>query len=274
MTDEYISIQEAAKLMRKSTQTVRRMIKRGEISAQQVKTPQGFQYILEKSSLPGFKSANKMEAEGEPVYAQGEVDKPQEREDNLVDLDENSSPLQDNKKDEEYSEESTIQMLSNSTIQSTIQTQNNDSNKQHNEIRLVKNNNLTNQHSIQPIQMRKITTIDKNFKNLGQKVDKLLQEIGKSNEQHAQLKSALTTLSSKQTQILSDAQQADSSSSHLNHSNEALRQALQNSYREHQALVNILEKLQKKLEKERRRPRGFLVIFIEAILGFLWRRRR
>ncbi len=53
MKEPYISLQEAANILGKSTQTVRRMIKRNEIPSQQVKTPQGYQYVIPREAL-GF----------------------------------------------------------------------------------------------------------------------------------------------------------------------------------------------------------------------------
>lgn len=47
----FVSIQEAAGVMGKSVQTIRRLIKKGEIKAKRVKTPQGFNYIIELSDL-------------------------------------------------------------------------------------------------------------------------------------------------------------------------------------------------------------------------------
>lgn len=51
MENDFITIQEVARMMEKSIQTVRRMVKKGEISSQRVKTPQGFQYIVSRSDL-------------------------------------------------------------------------------------------------------------------------------------------------------------------------------------------------------------------------------
>lgn len=48
----FVSIQEAAGMMGKSVQTIRRLIKKGEIRAKRVKTPQGFNYIIELEDLP------------------------------------------------------------------------------------------------------------------------------------------------------------------------------------------------------------------------------
>lgn len=48
---DYISLGEAAHLLKKSVQTVRRMVKRGELPAQQVKTPQGFYYQIKRENL-------------------------------------------------------------------------------------------------------------------------------------------------------------------------------------------------------------------------------
>ncbi len=50
MDTNLLTLQEAADSLGKSTQTIRRMIKRGELKAQRVKTPQGFHYLVEKPS--------------------------------------------------------------------------------------------------------------------------------------------------------------------------------------------------------------------------------
>lgn len=51
LTPDYISLEEAAHLLKKSVQTVRRMVKRGDLPAQQVKTPQGFYYQIKRENL-------------------------------------------------------------------------------------------------------------------------------------------------------------------------------------------------------------------------------
>lgn len=51
MESDTLTLQEAADLLGKSTQTVRRLIKKGELQAQRVDTPQGFQYAVLRSSL-------------------------------------------------------------------------------------------------------------------------------------------------------------------------------------------------------------------------------
>ncbi|MFA5821383.1 MAG: helix-turn-helix domain-containing protein [Candidatus Gracilibacteria bacterium] len=51
MTKEYLSIQEAAEISGKSIQTIRRAIKSKTLSHRRNKTPQGFNYLIERSSL-------------------------------------------------------------------------------------------------------------------------------------------------------------------------------------------------------------------------------
>lgn len=51
MSQNFLSINEAARKLQCSTQTVRRMLKRGEIQAEKMKTPQGYQYIIPLSEL-------------------------------------------------------------------------------------------------------------------------------------------------------------------------------------------------------------------------------
>lgn len=90
MEDAFVSLQEAAQLIGKSVQTVRRMVKRGELSAQRMKTPQGFQYVVRRDDLP---------------HEELEV-KPAEIEEVKV---------------EENPENEVVEMLSSSTIQPTSQ---------------------------------------------------------------------------------------------------------------------------------------------------------
>lgn len=54
MSKDYISIQDAAELSRKSIQTIRRAIKSKKLLVKRQKTPQGFNYLIEKSSLNSF----------------------------------------------------------------------------------------------------------------------------------------------------------------------------------------------------------------------------
>jgi len=51
MTNVYISIKESSELSGKSVQTIRRMIKAKKIKFRKDKTPQGFNYLVEKNSL-------------------------------------------------------------------------------------------------------------------------------------------------------------------------------------------------------------------------------
>ncbi len=54
MSKDYISIQDAAELSRKSIQTIRRAIKSKKLLVKRQKTPQGFNYLVERSSLNSF----------------------------------------------------------------------------------------------------------------------------------------------------------------------------------------------------------------------------
>lgn len=49
--DTYISIKDAAELSGKSVQTIRRMIKAKKLKFKKERTPQGFNYLLEKESV-------------------------------------------------------------------------------------------------------------------------------------------------------------------------------------------------------------------------------
>ncbi len=48
---DFLTLEEAANGLGKSVQTVRRMIKRGELPAKSVKTPQGFQYVVNRDDV-------------------------------------------------------------------------------------------------------------------------------------------------------------------------------------------------------------------------------
>lgn len=50
-SQDFLTLEEAAKGLKKSVQTVRRMIKRGEIPAKRVKTPQGFNYVVNREDV-------------------------------------------------------------------------------------------------------------------------------------------------------------------------------------------------------------------------------
>lgn len=51
MSKEYITIQDAADLSQKSVQTIRRAIKAKKIVVRRQKTPQGFNYLVNKASI-------------------------------------------------------------------------------------------------------------------------------------------------------------------------------------------------------------------------------
>lgn len=51
MDKKFLTLQEAAEKYGKSTQTIRRMIKRGDLKAQRIKTPQGFHYVIKRDQI-------------------------------------------------------------------------------------------------------------------------------------------------------------------------------------------------------------------------------
>ncbi|MBT4384141.1 helix-turn-helix domain-containing protein [Candidatus Peregrinibacteria bacterium] len=51
MREDFLTLGEAANILGKSPQTLRRMIKRGDLVAKRMKTPQGFQYMIDKSTF-------------------------------------------------------------------------------------------------------------------------------------------------------------------------------------------------------------------------------
>ena len=62
MNQDFLSLDETARRLNKSTQTIRRMIKKGELKAQRIKTPQGFHYVVNKAELEPM-----LEAPQEPI---------------------------------------------------------------------------------------------------------------------------------------------------------------------------------------------------------------
>lgn len=51
MEEDFLTLQDAAKHLGKSVQTVRRMIKKGELLAQRIRNPQGFHYVIRPEDL-------------------------------------------------------------------------------------------------------------------------------------------------------------------------------------------------------------------------------
>lgn len=69
MTQDFLTLEEAARTLKKSTQTIRRMIKKGELQAQRIKTPQGFHYTVQREhvqSLLEWTAVPEIEASKEP----------------------------------------------------------------------------------------------------------------------------------------------------------------------------------------------------------------
>ncbi len=58
MNKDFLTLEEAARLLKKSTQTIRRMIKKGELKAQRLKTPQGFHYVVRREEMPELMFSN------------------------------------------------------------------------------------------------------------------------------------------------------------------------------------------------------------------------
>lgn len=67
---QLININEAATLSGKSIQTIRRMIKQKKITVRKQKTPQGFNYLVDKDSLTqAIVSSQDIEREHRPITA-------------------------------------------------------------------------------------------------------------------------------------------------------------------------------------------------------------
>lgn len=56
MNKDFLTLEEAARALKKSTQTIRRMIKKGELQAQRIKTPQGFHYVVRRDETMFYNS--------------------------------------------------------------------------------------------------------------------------------------------------------------------------------------------------------------------------
>lgn len=63
MAVQLITIQEAAKISQKSTQTIRRLIKTNKLKCKRRRTPQGFHYEVQKDSLAKYFDLNFIEEE-------------------------------------------------------------------------------------------------------------------------------------------------------------------------------------------------------------------
>ncbi len=57
MNKDFLTLEEAAHALKKSTQTIRRMIKKGDLQAQRIKTPQGFHYVVRRAEVAGAAEA-------------------------------------------------------------------------------------------------------------------------------------------------------------------------------------------------------------------------
>lgn len=134
---DFVTIEDAARALNKSAQTVRRMIKKGELPAQRVKTPQGFNYIIRK----------------EDVYPDGEnVSRKIEEADGRGTLIE--------KREEVFSDvQPSEEMFSNPPIQNPIPPQQ----KKEEMVLISQNQNLTSQNDLKPLIETAFRAIDRNM---------------------------------------------------------------------------------------------------------------
>lgn len=63
MAQTFLTIQEAAELTQKSVQTIRRAIQSKKVKSRKKKTPQGYNYMIDKDSLVGTYELKKANAE-------------------------------------------------------------------------------------------------------------------------------------------------------------------------------------------------------------------
>lgn len=76
MVNQLITIGEAANLINKSAQTIRRLIKNDKIKYKRKRTPQGFNYVVDKASLFEFFQSlkNPVEVTETPIQATSQTD--------------------------------------------------------------------------------------------------------------------------------------------------------------------------------------------------------
>lgn len=64
MGQDVLTLQEVAELLGKSTQTIRRMIKKGDLKAQRIRTAQGFQYGIYREQVQDSPSLSVQQSTG------------------------------------------------------------------------------------------------------------------------------------------------------------------------------------------------------------------
>lgn len=65
MGNDVLTLQEVAELLGKSTQTIRRMIKKGDLKAQRIRTAQGFQYGIYRAQVQHFPALSTAQTSGQ-----------------------------------------------------------------------------------------------------------------------------------------------------------------------------------------------------------------
>lgn len=224
MKKDFLTLQEAAVLIGKSVQTVRRLIKKGDLKAQRIKTPQGFHYVIQRENLG-------------------------------------------------------IQMLPDSTIQ-------NDDTELVEEERNVltnQNENLTSQSKIEVQKKATNSTIDKNTSKVVDSEHESFDVSPKKNEVPA-YNEEMPEYDEKEKNELMQPAKAKNEAAHNNAINkqkekiiekhieriiekviecdtcertkEQLKTTMDRQYAEKMGLIRIIEKLQKDLDFERRKPRS------------------
>jgi excisionase family DNA binding protein len=81
---DFLTLQEAALILKKSVQTVRRLVKNGEIPAQQISTPQGFHYLIPKDILRNNQRPTHMNLQEEKVVLTTRNPDPTTQDENLT----------------------------------------------------------------------------------------------------------------------------------------------------------------------------------------------
>ena len=84
MEKNYLSIQEAADLSNKSIQTIRRAIKSKKLKVKRSKTPQGFNYLIEKESLNYFYGFRAEESKKEEAVKENSAETPKKVDESMT----------------------------------------------------------------------------------------------------------------------------------------------------------------------------------------------
>ena len=227
MSKDLVTIQEAALLMGKSVQTLRRMIRKGELHSQRMKSPQGFRYLLDRDEL-GIP----------PKKFEPEV------------------PRQE-------ASESPIQEFSNSTIQKPNEAQS----LKENFISTIQDQILTSQTPVEPHKTMIFGSIDKNVQKNDENGEIIVEFENQRTSENLPLGESIQihrieAAEPLEKQTISQVMGANRSSE-LSRQLIEQQEMLKAAHEEKMGLIRLAASLQERLEQERSRPRSFLAYLIE-----------